>query len=104
MEVMLRGDLQKLAWLESFVESRPQTNRLMERLVRRGVKKAVIEGNDQYQQVQEQADSAQQSAKPNVIQPTINTQGVVVNAVPAQPIRYFDASIYGPPKVSIQTR
>ena len=98
MEVMLRGDLQKLAWLESFVESGPQTNRLMERLVRRGVKKAVIVGNDQYQQVQEQATDAQQSAQPEI------NQGVVVNAVPAQPIRYFDASIYGPPKVSIQTR
>lgn len=95
---MLRGDLQKLAWLESFVESGPQTNRLMERLVRRGVKKAVIVGNDQYQQVQEQATDAQQSAQPEI------NQGVVVNAVPAQPIRYFDASIYGPPKVSIQTR
>ena len=98
MEVMLRGDLQKLAWLESFVESGPQTNRLMERLVRRGVKKAVIVGNDQYQQVQEQATDAQQSAQPEI------NQGVVVNAVPAQPIRYFDASIDGPPKVSIQTR
>ena len=99
MEVMLRGDLQKLAWLESFVVSGPHTNRLMERLVRRGVKRAVIEGSDQYQQVKEQADGAKQSAQPN-----INTQGVVVNAVPAQPIRYFDASIDGPPKVSIQTR
>ena len=97
MEVMLRGDLQKLAWLESFVESGPQTNRLMERLVRRGVKKAVIVGNDQYQQVQEQATDAQQSAQPEI------NQGVVVNAVPAQPIRYFDASVDGPPKVSIQT-
>ena len=97
MEVMLRGDLQKLAWLESFVESGPQTNRLMERLVRRGVKKAVIAGNDQYQQVQEQAADAKQNAKPEI------NQGVVVNAVPAQPIRYFDASIDGPPKVSIQT-
>lgn len=95
---MLRGDLQKLAWLESFVEYGPQTNRLMERLVRRGVKKAVIAGNDQYQQVQEQATDAQQSAQPEI------SQGVVVNAVPAQPIRYFDASIDGPPKVSIQTR
>ena len=39
---MLRGEMQKLAWLEDFVQAGPSTNKLIERLIRKGVKKTVV--------------------------------------------------------------
>lgn len=72
MDVMLRGELVKQAWLEAYVEAGPHTNRLLERLLRRGVKKVVVTGNAAYQENQQ--DNQNQ------------IQGVVIVNDPAKPI------------------
>ena len=91
MEVMLRDKLVKQAWLEAYVEAGPHTNRLIERLLRRGANKIVVTGNQAYQQNQQDNQGTGTPGNPN--------QGVVIINDPSKQV---SAPSYG--ESSVQTR
>lgn len=98
MNTSLKGELEKLAFIEAYLEAGPHTNRLIERLLKRGVKKIVITAKDQYEQGQNQQEQSQQIQSQQGQQGQeqyLNNNGVVMYNVPpvADLTRYRQVSV-----------